>query len=120
MAENVSTRRLHRLLWLLLAWAGVIFGRLIFLQIVHHDDLLRLAQQQQQKTKEIPATRGAILDRNGQTLAKSIPAESVCVNPQKIRNLDSAADLLAGSLNLDREKLFVKLQAAWLRSSPET
>ena len=117
MPENESTRRLHYLLWLMLAWATVIFGRLIFLQVFHHDDLLRLAQQQQQKTKEIPATRGAILDRNGQTLAKSIPAESVCVNPQKIRDLDSAADLLAGSLNLDRDKLFAKLQTAWLRGS---
>ena len=117
MPENESTRRLHYLLWLMLAWATVIFGRLIFLQVFHHDDLLRLAQQQQQKTKEIPATRGAILDRNGQTLAKSIPAESVCVNPQKIRDLDSAADLLAGSLSLDRDKLFAKLQTAWLRGS---
>jgi len=117
MPEDESTRRLHRLLWLLLAWAGVIFGRLIFLQVYRHDDLLRLAQQQQQKAEKIPATRGAILDRNGQTLAKTIPAESVFVDPQKIRDVDSAADLLAGSLNLDRDPLFAKLQAASLGSS---
>ena len=84
MAETQSTRRLHVLLWLLLGWSGLIFGRLVWLQVIHHDELARMAQQQQQRSEQIPALRGSIFDRNGQTLAKSIPAESVCVNPQKI------------------------------------
>lgn len=73
MAENQSTRRLHWLLWGLLIWAVVIFARLFSLQVLQHDDLARLAQQQQQKTKAIPALRGSILDRAGQPLAKSLP-----------------------------------------------
>src|SRR5579862_1887593 len=111
------TRRLHVLLWLLLGWAGVIFVRLLWLQVLHHDDLARLAQSQQQKTKEIPAMRGAILDRNGQPLAKSVPAESVCVNPQKIPDAAMAADLLSRILDLDRSRLQQRIEAAKLRNS---
>lgn len=117
MPESQSTRRLHVLLWVLLAWGGAIFVRLILLQVVHHDDLLRMAQQQQQKMREIPAMRGSIFDRNGQPLAKSIPGESVCVNPQKIKDAGMAAEILARSLDLDRDKLYGRIQGAMLRGS---
>jgi cell division protein FtsI/penicillin-binding protein 2 len=117
MAENQSTRRLSYLLWILLIWAGGIFVRLVTLQVLQHDDLARAAQQQQQRTKELPAMRGSIFDRAGQPLAKSMPAESVCVNPQKIPDLGVAADILAGVLKLDRRALYEKLQASYLRNS---
>ena len=110
-------RRLHVLLWLLLGWAGVIFVRLLWLQVLHHDELARMATSQQQKTREIPATRGAILDRNGQPLAKSVPAESVCVNPQKIPDAAVAAHLLAGVLDLDPGKLQLRIESAKTRNS---
>src|SRR5258708_5518079 len=117
MAESQPTRRLHVLLWILLGWAGVIFVRLLWLQVLHHDDLTRLAQQQQQRTKEIPATRGTIFDRTGQPLAKSVPAESVCVNPQKIPDAAMAADLLSRVLQLDRKKLQQRIESAKFRNS---
>src|SRR5580700_2494141 len=117
MAENQSTRRLNWLLWILLFWATGIFARLITLQVIDHDDLARLAQQQQQRTKELPAMRGSILDRAGQPLAKSMPAQSVCVNPQKLPGLGVVADKLAGVLHLDRGVLFSKIEGAYLRGT---
>ena len=117
MAENQSTRRLNWLLWILLFWATGIFARLITLQVIDHDDLARLAQQQQQRTKELPAMRGSILDRAGQPLAKSMPAQSVCVNPQKLPGLGVVADKLAGVLHLDRGALFNKIEGAYLRGT---
>jgi cell division protein FtsI (penicillin-binding protein 3) len=117
MPETQSTRRLQWLLWLLLFWAGAIFVRLVLLQVVHHDDLLKLAQQQQQKMLEIPALRGSIFDRTGQPLAKTMPAESVCVNPQKIPDPGVAADILSRVLGLDRPKLYEKIHAASRRGS---
>ncbi len=106
--KTQSTRRLSWLLWILLLWAGGIFARLVTLQVIQHDDLARLAQQQQSRTKELPAMRGSILDRAGQPLAKSMPAESVCVNPQKLPDRGVAADLLAGVLNLNRQRVVRK------------
>jgi len=117
MPETQTTRRLHWLLWLLLAWVGAILIRLVWLQTVQHDDLLRLAQQQQQKVVEIQAARGAILDRTGQPLAKSLPAESICVNPQKIPDAGMAAGILSRVLEIDRASLHEKIQSAALRGS---
>jgi cell division protein FtsI (penicillin-binding protein 3) len=117
MPENQSTKRLHVLLLMLLGWSGLIFCRLVFLQVIHHDDLLRQAQQQQQRTREIPALRGTIFDRTGQPLAKSMPTESVCVNPQKIPDPGMAADILSRVLDLNRAKLYEKIKTASLRHS---
>jgi cell division protein FtsI (penicillin-binding protein 3) len=117
MRESQSNRRLHVLLWILLGWSGLVFARLVSLQIVHHDDLLKQAQQQQQRTREVPALRGTILDRGGQTLAKSMPAESVCVNPQRITDAGTAADMLSRVLNMDRGTLYEKIAAARARRS---
>src|SRR5262249_23943960 len=75
------------------------------------------AQQQQQRTREIAALRGSIFDRNGQALAKSMPNESVCVNPQKIPDPAMAADILSRVLDLNRAKVLEKIQVATLRHS---
>ena len=44
--------------------------------------------------------RGSILDRNGQPLAKSLPGESICVNPFKIPDPGVAAGLSTQSITL--------------------
>jgi cell division protein FtsI (penicillin-binding protein 3) len=112
-----TTQRLQWLLWALLAWAGIIFGRLVWLQVIRHDELLRLAEQQQQKTVEVQALRGSILDRTGQPLAKTLPADSIAVDPQKIPDLKAAADLLSRLLDLDRLPLYQRLRAYQARGS---
>jgi cell division protein FtsI (penicillin-binding protein 3) len=117
MLETQSARRLRWLLWAMLVWTGAIFVRLVWLQVIHHDDLLKLAQQQQQKMVEIPALRGTIFDRTGQPLAKTLPAESICVNPMKIPDAGVAADLLSRVLDLDRTTLLERIGAAKLRNS---
>lgn len=116
MPAEQSANRLKWLLWLLLVWVCGIVYRLVFLQVVHHDDLLKLAQQQQQHKEMIPALRGPILDRFGQPLAKTLPAVSICVNPRKITDVGVAADLLSRLLELDRKTLLDRLTAAKLRN----
>src|ERR1044071_5904388 len=117
MPETVSTRRLRRLLWMLLLWAGAIFGKLISLQALHHDEFVKLAQQQQQRTVEMEATRGSIFDRTGQPLAKTLPAESICVNPMKIPDAGVAADLLSRVLDLKRSVLYDRIVTAKARNT---
>ena len=114
---NPTNRRFEWLLWVLLIWVFAIFGRLVWLQVLHHDELLRMAQQQQRKTVQIQAARGTIFDRTGQPLAKSLPAESICVNPVKIPDIGVAAELLGRVLNMDRRKLYDKMAAARRHSS---
>src|SRR5580704_16144592 len=112
MPETQSTRRLLWLLRALICWGVVIFLRLIWLQVLQHDDLLRQAQSQQQKVVPIQAERGSILDRFGQPLAKSLPAESVLVNPKRIRDAAVAANLLAPILGVDAAQLKEKIRTA--------
>src|SRR5260370_769225 len=117
MLETLAARRLQWLLWLLLGWVGAIIVRLVWLQIFQHDELLKLAEQQQQKTVAIQAARGTIFDRTGQPMAKSLPAESVVVNPRHIKDLDVATDILSRVLNLDARQLRERLHTAADRNS---
>src|SRR5580692_5906656 len=117
MPETQSTKRLLWLLRALITWVVVIFLRLIWLQVLQHDDLLRQAQSQQQKVVPIQAQRGSILDRSGQPLAKSLPAESVLVNPKRVKDAVVTANLLAPILGLDRNQLAERIRAAIRRDS---
>src|ERR1700694_3797173 len=104
-----------RVIWLArvaLIWAILILGRLFQLQILHHDDFLRQALQQQEKLVEILAPRGAILDRSGQKLALSLPADSVCINPLRIKDRSVASKILARILSLDQPALLDKMKEA--------
>ena len=117
MPETQSARRLRWLLWSLLAWVAVIVLKLLSLQVWHHDELVKLAQQQQQKTVEIAAARGTIFDRTGSPLAKTLPADSICINPMKIPDAGVAADLLSRILDIKRKPLFDRITMAKGRNS---
>ena len=75
--DPLATKRVHVLVWVAFIWAALIVARLIQLQVVQHSKFAEMARDQQQKVEEIKAPRGAILDRYGQRLAMSLPAESV-------------------------------------------
>jgi cell division protein FtsI (penicillin-binding protein 3) len=117
MQLNESTRRLQWLLWGLALWSVLLFGRLVWLQVFRHDDLLAQAENQQQKLVELPALRGSILDRTGQPLAKTLEADSVVVDPQRVKDIPQAAALLADALELDARQLSKKIEASKLRGS---
>jgi cell division protein FtsI (penicillin-binding protein 3) len=93
-------------------WAALIAARLIQLQVVQHHQYAQLARDQQEKLEEIKAPRGAILDRYGQRLAMSLPAESVVVDPLRVPDLSVAADVLANVLNLNARDLLANLKTA--------
>jgi cell division protein FtsI (penicillin-binding protein 3) len=110
--DPLATRRVHRLVRMAFIWAALIAARLIQLQVVQHGQYAQMARDQQQKLEEIKAPRGAVLDRYGQRLAMSLPAESVCVDPLRVPDVAVAADILAKVLNLDAADLLAKLKSA--------
>ena len=102
------TKSLQRLLimgLILAGWAFVVLLRLFQLQVVAHDQYLKLGQVQQQRLESMEAPRGAILDRNGNYLAMSSESQFVAVNPARISDKSTAAELLAKVLKLDPTKL---------------
>jgi cell division protein FtsI (penicillin-binding protein 3) len=109
---SLTTKRVHLLAKLAFAWAAVIVARLVYIQIVHHADYQKLAQQQQQQVVELQAPRGMILDRSGQRLAMSLRAESVVVDPLRIPDLGVASDIFSKILNLDAAELLARMKFA--------
>jgi cell division protein FtsI (penicillin-binding protein 3) len=110
--DPLATRRVHMLVRVAFVWAALIAARLIQLQVVQHSQYAQLARGQQQKLEEIKAPRGAILDRFGQRLAMSLPAESVVVDPLRVPDLSVAADVLANILHLNTKDLLADLKTA--------
>jgi len=110
--ESQGTRRLRWLIRGALLWALVIFARLVDLQVVHHEKYLRQALRQSWDEPEAPAPRGRITDRSGETLAISIPAETIVLNPKRIPDLSVAVEIFTKVLGLDRKRLEERLEWA--------
>jgi cell division protein FtsI (penicillin-binding protein 3) len=71
--------------------------KLATVQTVQAGELTALAERQRTVELEIPAERGAILDRDGNPLAFSVEARALVTNPRIIRreNPDTAEQILA-------------------------
>ena len=52
---------------------GAVLGKIVYIQTVERDEWLKVAEKQVPTRKPIQATRGNILDCNGQLLASSMP-----------------------------------------------
>jgi cell division protein FtsI (penicillin-binding protein 3) len=107
-----SLNRLTVLGLVLCVWALALVIRLFQLQVLGHEKYAHIADTQQQKLDSMDAPRGAILDRNGNYLAISSEVPIVCVNPLRIPDRETGADLLASVLNLDRDELLDSLDRA--------
>ena len=99
--------------------AGRIMARGWEIQITKKDDYTRKAREQQLRTVQLPPSRGAILDRNGNELAISVMVPSVYATPDEIKDPLKAAALLSGALGAPQEELQPKLQSGksfiWIR-----
>jgi cell division protein FtsI (penicillin-binding protein 3) len=110
-------------------WATGIEARLVYLQVVHHADLVARAERQQLRTIPAPAKRGDILDRKGRVLATSVDADSVYAVPTEIADAAAAVQKLCDAFTdctwKERQQLAEKLanqkQFAYVRRqvSPE-
>ncbi|MFN5141880.1 MAG: peptidoglycan D,D-transpeptidase FtsI family protein, partial [Burkholderiales bacterium] len=77
-----------------------LIARAIWLQVISQDFLQRQGEVRYQRTLELPASRGKILDRNGNTLATSLPASAVWVNPPEFRASEQQLSQLAKLLGM--------------------
>jgi cell division protein FtsI (penicillin-binding protein 3) len=78
--------RLARVAALFGVFAVAILVRLVDLQIFQHAALEAQAENQQTNLLKVPAQRGDLLDRNGRVLAYSIDEDTVCAEPNRLRD----------------------------------
>ena len=102
---------------------AVLIGRAAWIQIVHNQFYLDQGASRYERRIELQATRGRILDRNGELLASSVPAPSLWAipkdldaSPAELKQLAKLLDMPAADLKkrLDSNPNFV-----WLRRKVE-
>ena len=86
--------------------------RLVYLQIVKHDEYAGLAAEKHVYKQSIFAERGAILDANNEVLAHNTPVETVIADASHLNNRDAIVPLLRDALDLPAEEISEKLQTS--------
>ena len=118
--RSVVKTRLVFISSLLLLFAITLIMRLADLQIVQHKTLLAKSEKQPHRgTLKIHLGRGAIVDRNGNTLATNLGVESVFVVPQEVRDRKYTSKVLARTLNQSYDRVYKEVssgkQFAWIK-----
>ena len=79
--------------------------RLVYLQAIRHAYFQKQVDLYRVSKSVLPAQRGLILDRNGDSLAGNVPAAAVYADPQEVPDPQAAAALLAPLLHEDPVRL---------------
>ncbi len=104
----------------------VLLGRAFYLQGLNNDFLQAKGEARFMRVVEMPASRGAVMDRNGKMLAISTPVESIWASPAEMDIDSTQVAKLAQALGMDRKALNDRLgekdkNFVWLKRqlSPE-
>jgi cell division protein FtsI/penicillin-binding protein 2 len=84
--------------------------RLIYLQMIKHDEYAALAAGKHVEKKTIFAERGAIFDANNEILAHNVPVETVVGDATLFTDVAATTDILARVLKVSRSELAEKFQ----------
>src|SRR5574343_1459357 len=75
---------------------ALLVSRLVFLQVVRHEDLAEQAEANRTAVVPVVPNRGLIVDRNGVVLADNYSAYTLEITPSKVQGeLEAVIDRLA-------------------------
>ena len=80
-------------------------GRLVYLQLVHHDHYTTLSQENRLKIIPVPPTRGLIYSRDGVLLADNRPSFALEVIPEQSGDLERAITAIRQYIALDEDQI---------------
>ena len=110
MKTPLGIRRNAFLIMVIFLCCFVIFlGRILFIQIVHGEDLQAKAFEQQTRDRVIRPNRGSIYDRNMVSLATTETVASVSVIYAQMGDIPATARVLAKILELDEAEVLEKI-----------
>ncbi len=110
-SNSFNKFRYFTVLFLFLVCIGVLFWRLISLTVIENNFLQQQGDARSVRVKSIPAFRGMITDKSGNTLAVSTPVYAVWVDPRKFNKKQFGIMKLCEMLNLDKYELLKKLKS---------
>jgi penicillin-binding protein 2 len=79
---------------------GLLLARLVWLQVVRHDELAMQAEANRIAVVPIVPNRGLIVDRHGVVLASNYSAYTLEVSPRAAARLDALAEELSGIVEI--------------------
>jgi cell division protein FtsI/penicillin-binding protein 2 len=85
--------------------------RLIYLQVIKHDEYAALAAEKHVYKQIIYAERGSILDANNEVLAHNIPVETVVADATLLNDREAIVDLVSRELSIPAEQVAEKLSS---------
>src|SRR5213082_1112813 len=85
--------------------------RLVYLQMIKHDEYAGLAAEKHVYKQTIFAERGAILDANNEVLAHNVPVETVVGDATHLNNRKAVIDLVGNELGIPIGQLAEKLNS---------
>src|SRR5437870_4937133 len=84
--------------------------RLVYLQMIKHDEYAGLAAEKHVYKQAIYAERGSILDANNEVLAHNTPVETVVADATHLNNREALIPLLRDALKIPAGELSEKLE----------
>ena len=85
--------------------------RLVYLQVIKHDEYAGLAAEKHVYKQTIYAERGTILDANNEVLAHNVPVETVVGDATHLNNREAIVDLIGDELGIPTRQLAEKLNS---------
>lgn len=85
---------------LVLAAFGLLLARFVWLQVLQHDVYRAKAEENRIAIVPVAPSRGLVLDRNGEVLARNYLAYTLEIFPAQVRNLDDTIAQLAGFVDI--------------------
>jgi cell division protein FtsI (penicillin-binding protein 3) len=111
LSDRLPQWRARFVLIVLLVGSFTLVGRAMYLQGVAKDFLQRKGESRYARTLELPANRGKVMDRHGDTLATSTPVKSIFAIPDLVKASQEELNLLARTLELDPRELVRRLNS---------
>ncbi|CAN5580703.1 penicillin-binding protein 2 [soil metagenome] len=87
-------RRVIAICLVVLTAFGLLCARLVYLQVVRHEDLAEQAESNRTAIVPVVPNRGLVLDRNGVVLASNYSAYTLEITPSKAGDVESTIDSL--------------------------
>ncbi len=84
--------------------------RLVYLQMIKHDEYAGLAAEKHVYKQPIFAERGSILDANNEVLAHNTPVETVIADATHVNDRETVVPLLREALDIPADELREKLE----------
>jgi penicillin-binding protein 2 len=79
---------------------GLLASRMVYLQVVRHEDLAAQAESNRTAVLPVVPNRGQILDRKGRVLATNFSAYTLEITPSEVEDLDATIDSLGELLEI--------------------